>query len=131
MKPYLDKVGIKSVSDLDFYAGVIGHFSVYESITKTAGSLDLKPDGFNQNRGTRTDAQGRTATFRFYYDVGDYVDFDYSTSNDSGVGFVAWVSTCTLVGRFTSSSLRDSFGAPVSGIIVMRRCKDSSTQPAA
>jgi hypothetical protein len=131
MKPFLDKVGIRSISDLDFYAGVVGHFSVYESITKTAGGLDLKPDGYNQNRGTRTDAQGNKAEFRFYYDVGEYVDFDYSTSNDSGTGFVVWLSNCTLVGKFTSSGLRDSFGAPVSGFIVMRRCRDSTPQPAA
>lgn len=131
MKPFLDKVGIKSVGDLDFYAGVIGHFSVYESITKTAGGLDLKPNGFNQNVGTRTDAQGRTATFRFYYDVGDYADFDYDTGSDHGTGTVIWLSNCTLVGKFYSASLRDSLGDPVAGVIVMRRCKDSSTQPAA
>lgn len=122
MKPSLDKVGLTSVDDLDTYNGVIGHFSVYDGFLKTAGGMNVKPNGGNQSTGTRTDAQGRTARFRFYYDPGDFVEFDYDTSNDSGTGYVYWVNNCMLVGTFRSSSLKDSFGAPVSGLIIMRRC---------
>jgi hypothetical protein len=131
MKPYLDKAGIRSIGDLDFYASVIGHFSVYDGLLKTTGGMDVKPGGFNQNIGTRTDAQGRTARFSFYFDTGDFVDFEYSTSSDHGQGYVYWVNNCTLVGTFYSAALTDSFGSPVQGLIVMRRCGSSAGSPSA
>jgi hypothetical protein len=123
MKPFLDKVGIRSIGDLDFYTSVIGHFSVYESVTKTTGGMDVIPNaGSNQSAGIRTDAQGRQVTFDFYYDTGDFVEFEYFTSSDSGHGYVYWVNNCMLVGDYKSVKLTDSFGSPVKGVIVLRRC---------